>query len=58
MHELIKKLVLGLNMNVVNISGKISKTFTRKSLLNKVVVGNKDSSIAENFVSPSPTFIR
>ena len=53
-----KETSLGFKYEFVNISGKISKTFTRKSLLNKVVVGNKDSSIAEDFISPSPIFVR
>lgn len=42
----------------VNVNGKITTVTVRKSLLNKVIVGNKDSTIAEDFISPSPTSIR
>lgn len=50
-----KETSLGFQYEFVNVSGKISKTSTRKSLLNKVIIGNEDSKIAKDFDSPSPT---
>ena len=52
-----KETSLAFKYEFVNISGKISKTVTRKSLLNKVIVGNKESKIATDFDSPSPTSV-
>ncbi len=53
-----KETRLAYQYEFVNVNGKITTVTTRKSLLNKVIVGNKDSTIAEDFISPSPTSIR
>lgn len=50
-----KESKLGFKYEFVNNSGKISVTSTRKALINKVIVGDPDSSVAEDFESPYPT---
>ncbi|NRA13093.1 MAG: hypothetical protein HRT57_14180 [Crocinitomicaceae bacterium] len=49
-----KETRIGFQYEFINVNGKISNTSTRKNLLNKVIVGNEDSKIAEDFESPTP----
>ncbi len=50
-----KETKVGYQYEYVNNYGKISKTATRKALLNRVIIGDKKTSVAEDFESPNPT---